>query len=184
MLDAVAFHLSLKPVLVKVLGLRPRDEKRAALRSSRRTAPSAVPLNTPVIELGRASHRFAPVETKKAPNGQRKKSQRATPQDAKNHSARQARMSAEALAATKWQDRREAWESVKRYRRGDTRHTHLAKETNGAVLDAALDAVARVASPDLAPALPMSSRRAWRTRAARPRERPAGRRRLAESRSQ
>ncbi len=63
-------------------------------------------------------------------------------------------MSAEALAATKWQDRREAWESITNAADAETLTTHLAKETNGAVLDAALDAVARVASPDLAPALP------------------------------
>ena len=65
-----------------------------------------------------------------------------------------AKMSAEALAATKWQDRREAWESVTAATDAETLTTHLAKETNGAVLDAALDAVARVASPELAPALP------------------------------
>ena len=65
-----------------------------------------------------------------------------------------ARMSAEALAATKWQDRREAWESITNAADAETLTTHLAKETNGAVLDAALDAVARVASPELAPALP------------------------------
>ena len=65
-------------------------------------------------------------------------------------------MSAEALAATKWQDRREAWESVTAATDAETLTTHLAKETNGAVLDAALDAVARVASPELAPALPLS----------------------------
>ena len=63
-------------------------------------------------------------------------------------------MSAEALAATKWQDRREAWESVTDATDAETLTTHLAKETNGAVLDAALDAVARVAAPELAPALP------------------------------
>ena len=63
-------------------------------------------------------------------------------------------MSAEALAATKWQDRREAWESVTDSTDAETLVTRLSKETNGAVLDAALDAVARVASPDLAPALP------------------------------
>ena len=61
---------------------------------------------------------------------------------------------AEALAATKWQDRREAWESVTDSTDAETLVTRLSKETNGAVLDAALDAVARVASPDLAPALP------------------------------
>ena len=61
---------------------------------------------------------------------------------------------AEALAATKWQDRREAWESVTDATDAETLTTHLAKETNGAVLDAALDAVARVAAPELAPALP------------------------------
>ena len=63
-------------------------------------------------------------------------------------------MSAEALAATKWQDRREAWESITNAADAETLTTHLAKETNGAVLDAALDAVARVAAPELAPALP------------------------------
>ena len=63
-------------------------------------------------------------------------------------------MSAEALAATKWQDRREAWESITDAADAETLTTHLAKETNGAVLDAALDAVARVAAPELAPALP------------------------------
>ncbi|CAH0369443.1 unnamed protein product [Pelagomonas calceolata] len=63
-------------------------------------------------------------------------------------------MSAEALAASKWQDRREAWESITNAADAETLTTHLAKETNGAVLDAALDAVARVAAPELAPALP------------------------------
>ena len=74
-------------------------------------------------------------------------------------------MSAEALAATKWQDRREAWESVTAATDAETL-TRLSKETNGAVLDAALDAVARVASPELAPALPH--------RPEGPRERPRG----------
>ena len=54
-------------------------------------------------------------------------------------------MSAEALAATKWQDRREAWESITNAADAETLVTRLGKETNGAVLDAALDAVARVA---------------------------------------
>ena len=59
----------------------------------------------------------------------------------------------EALAAPKWQDRREAWEALTDTD-GDALAARLAKETNGAVLDAALDAIARLASSDLAPVLP------------------------------
>ena len=45
---------------------------------------------------------------------------------------------AEALAATKWQDRREAWESVTAATDAETLVTRLSKETNGAVLDLSL----------------------------------------------
>ena len=78
-------------------------------------------------------------------------------------------MSAEALAATNVAGpARGLGVGHGRNGRGDST-THLAKETNGAVLDAA-PAVARVASPELAPALPMSCRRASNA-AARPPQR-------------
>ena len=55
------------------------------------------------------------------------------------------------LAAKKWQDRRDAWESVAAATPDAA--AVFTKETNGAVIDAALDAIARVADASLAEAL-------------------------------
>ena len=44
-------------------------------------------------------------------------------------------MSAEALAATKWQDRREAWESVTAPTAAETRTTHTTEKLSGGGVD-------------------------------------------------
>ena len=81
--------ISDEPVLAKFLSAAQRAKLEQRSGARRWCGRSAVPLNTPVIDLGRASHLFAPLRQKKHQTDQRKKSLRATPQDAKKHSARQ-----------------------------------------------------------------------------------------------
>ena len=79
-----------KPVLVKVLRLRRAHKEQRSAAAAVKGHSSTVPLNTPVIELGRASGSRR-LRQKKHQTDAQKKSQRATPQDATRSARRQQR---------------------------------------------------------------------------------------------